>query len=405
MPLWARSSNSGSRGMPLLFGENASRYQSWSTDIAISATFSPRRERAAAKLAATWACASPVGVLTIIALGSRSVAIDIAARPRYASAANEFGSAITANSSASAGMIESTGAENVSAASSGSRIVRSARSTRSAAPSANTRPPNRPPSAGRVVAWLLGDPGGGRLRDHRREHLGVASTGSRSADALLRGVGERGKQLDPLEREVERADRSLLRHRRRTASRSSGQVAVRARRSGARRGTRSASACTSLASTRRSSECSFVTRLCRLRWVLRIFWRASALRALPNVDAQLRATVCAWIRVGAVTTSDSRSWVSFSFEAKPIPALGRRCEARSASSRMLTRRANFCGPDSAMFGGRGRGGRILLVRLLRRCPSRAWRRRVRSRCSGTARAPCGAFGRTRRSRPRRRSAG
>ena len=88
----------------------------------------------------------------MIAFGNRSVAIDIAAKPRYASAANEFGSAITAKSSPSAGMIDSTGAENVSAASSGSRIVRSARSTRSAAPSANSSPPKSPPSAGSVVA-------------------------------------------------------------------------------------------------------------------------------------------------------------------------------------------------------------------------------------------------------------
>ncbi len=49
-------------------------------------------------------------------------------------------------------MIESTGAPNVSAASSGSRIVRSARSTSNAAASARISPPNRPPSAGRVVA-------------------------------------------------------------------------------------------------------------------------------------------------------------------------------------------------------------------------------------------------------------
>ena len=76
----------------------------------------------------------------------------MAASPRYASAATEFGSAMTANSSPSAGMIDRTGAENVSAASSGSRIVRSARSTRSAAPSANKSPPKRPPSAGSVVA-------------------------------------------------------------------------------------------------------------------------------------------------------------------------------------------------------------------------------------------------------------
>ena len=53
---------------------------------------------------------------------------------------------------ASAGMIDRTGAENVSAASSGSRIVRSARSTNNAAPSANSSPPNKPPSAGSVVA-------------------------------------------------------------------------------------------------------------------------------------------------------------------------------------------------------------------------------------------------------------
>ena len=130
-------------------------------DIATNATLRPSRESAAAKLAATWPCASPVGVLTIIALGNRSVAIDIAAKPRYASAAKEFGSAMTANSSPSAGMIESTGAEKVSAASSGSRIVRSARSTRSAAPNASKSPPKRPPSAGSVVASTLATRSGG----------------------------------------------------------------------------------------------------------------------------------------------------------------------------------------------------------------------------------------------------
>ena len=201
--------------MPTPVDVNASRNQSCSTDIAISATLRPRRDNAAAKFAATCACASPVGLLTIIALGSRSVAIDIAARPRYASAANEFGSATTANSSPSAGMIDSTGAEKVSAASSGSRMVRSARSTSRAAPSAKSRPPNRPPSAGSVVAWTLATRDGRGLRDDLREHVGGQRRESLRG-GLLPELLDRRQQLDALEREVERVNRALLRNRRRT---------------------------------------------------------------------------------------------------------------------------------------------------------------------------------------------
>ena len=113
-------------------------------------------------------------------------------------------------------MIDSTGAENVSAASSGSRIVRSARSTSSAAPSANSRPPNRPPSAGQRRGPDLGDAGGRRLARDGREHVG---RGLRDPElrGRLAGAHERREELDALEREVERVDRSLLRHRRRAA--------------------------------------------------------------------------------------------------------------------------------------------------------------------------------------------
>jgi hypothetical protein len=65
-------------------------------------------------------------------------------------------------------MIDSTGAENVSAASSGSRIVRSARSTSRAAARAGIRPPSSPPAQGASWRATSGParPASGRLLGH-----------------------------------------------------------------------------------------------------------------------------------------------------------------------------------------------------------------------------------------------
>ncbi len=127
---------------------NGVRSHFWSGVVATNATRRPRPARAAAKLAATSSYASPVGDVTMIARGRRSVATHVAASARNASLRSDCGSFSTVNADArfAGAIVESTGDWNTRAAVFAVRIVWSSRSATIAASKPRMMPPSTRPA-------------------------------------------------------------------------------------------------------------------------------------------------------------------------------------------------------------------------------------------------------------------